>query len=129
MKFTIRGKEYDIEAGASKATLQTLYVMRTKYGIGVKALAEMGQKFSTYKNPMEILDDPEAFNAFRAMIWLARTHAGDKVTIEEACDFSLDEMIFEVPDAEPEAAAVDPKATTDSEADESKPQAEPEPST
>ena len=129
MKFTIRGKEYDIEAGASKATLQTLYVMRTKYGIGVKALAEMGQKFKTFKNPMEILDDPEAFNAFRAMIWLARTHAGDKVTIEEACDFSLDEMIFEEPEPEPEEAAVDPKATADSEAGDAPVAAEAEPST
>lgn len=128
MKFTIRGKEYDVEAGASKATLQTLYVMRTKYGIGVKALAEMGKKFATYANPMEILDDPEAFNAFRAMIWLARTHAGEKITMEEACDFALDEMIFEVPDPEPEAAAADPKATADSEVAVSQAEAE-EPST
>jgi hypothetical protein len=115
MKFTIKGKEYDVEAGASKATLQTLYVMRTKYGIGVKALAEMGQKFATFKNPLEILDDPDAFNAFRAMIWLARIHAGEKVTIEEACDFALDEMIFETAEPEAEAAAVDPKATADSD--------------
>lgn len=123
MKFTIQGKEYDVEAGASKATLQTLYVMRTKYGIGVKALAEMGQKFATFANPLDILDDPEAFNAFRAMIWLARTHAGEKVTMEEACDFPLDEMVFQVEDEEI-AAAADPKAPTASDpADDPEPPA------
>jgi hypothetical protein len=109
MKFTIEGREYDVEAGASKATLQTLYVMKTKYGIGVKQLVEMSRKFKTFKNPLDILDDPDAFNAFRAMIWLARVHAGEKITMDEACDFPLDQMVFTSPDDEAEDEA-DPKA-------------------
>lgn len=107
MKFFIGDNEYDVEAGASKATLQTLYVMKTKYGIGVKQLAVMGRKFKEFENPLDILDDPEAFNAFRAMIWLARIHAGEKVTMEEACDFPLDTMRFAVPEEE---EVPDPKA-------------------
>lgn len=113
MKFTINGVEYDVEAGASKATLQTLYVMKTKYGIGVKQLVEMSRKFKTFENPLDILDDPDAFNAFRAMIWLARTHAGEKLTLDEACDFPLDQMVFTTPDADPEEA--DPKAVAASD--------------
>lgn len=109
MKFTIEGREYDVEAGASKATLQTLYVMKTKYGIGVKQLVEMSRKFKTFKNPLDILDDPDAFNAFRAMIWLARVHAGEKITMDEACDFPLDQMVFTSPDDEAEEES-DPKA-------------------
>lgn len=109
MKFTINGIEYDVEAGASKATLQTLYVMKTKYGIGVKQLVEMSRKFKTFENPLDILDDPDAFNAFRAMIWLARTHAGEKLTLDEACDFPLDQMVFTTPDDD-EAEEADPKA-------------------
>lgn len=116
MKFTIGEKEYDAEEGASKATLQSLYVMKTKYGIGVKSLVEMSRKFKEFANPLDILDDPDAFNAFRAIIWLARIHAGEKLTMEEACDFALDDMKFEVPD-DPEADA-DPKAEPASEADD-----------
>lgn len=116
MKFTINGVEYDVEAGASKATLQTLYVMKTKYGIGVKQLVSMSRKFKEFENPLDILDDPEAFNAFRAMIWLARTHAGEKLTLDEACDFPLDQMVFSTPDVEDEDA--DPKATADSAPDD-----------
>jgi hypothetical protein len=108
MKFTISGKEYDAEAGAAKATLQNLYVMRTKYGIGLKSLVEMSKKFKEFESPLDILDDPDAFNAFRALIWLARIHAGEKVTFEEACDFALDDMQFQT--AEPEEEAPDPKA-------------------
>ena len=113
MKFTIGGKEYDAEAGAAKATLQTLYVMRTKYGVGLKSLVEMSKKFKEFDSPLDILDDPDAFNAFRAMIWLARVHAGEKVTFEEACDFALDDMVF-LTDDEPEEEAADPKAQPDS---------------
>jgi hypothetical protein len=128
MKFTIEGREYDVEAGASKATLQTLYVMKTKYGIGVKQLVEMSRKFKTFKNPLDILDDPDAFNAFRAMIWLARVHAGEKLTMDEACDFPLDQLVFTAPD-EPEAEA-DPKAEADSApADEVPPETETLPTT
>jgi hypothetical protein len=119
MKFTINGVEYDVEAGASKATLQTLYVMKTKYGIGVKQLVEMSRKFKEFENPLDILDDPDAFNAFRAMIWLARVHAGEKLTLDEACDFPLDQMVFTTPD-EPEAES-DPKATADSAPDDEDP--------
>lgn len=115
MKFRIGDKHYDVEQGAAKATLQTLYVMKTKYGIGMKQLAEVSKKFKTYKNPMDLLDDPEAFNAFRAMIWLARTHAGEKLTFEEACDFPLDEMTFETDEPETEDPKVAPGSVPDDE--------------
>lgn len=108
MKFRIGEKHYDVEQGAAKATLQTLYVMKTKYGVGIKDLAEVSKKFKKFKNPIDILDDPEAFNAFRAMIWLARVHAGENLTFEEACSFPLDELVFE--DEAAEESEPDPKA-------------------
>lgn len=112
MKFRIKGKEYDAEAGLKKATLLTLFELKSRHGIGMKQLAATAKKFEEITDPMELLDNTESFQLFLVVIWLARKYAGEKLTLEEANDdFSIDELALIVDDEEaPEAAGPDPKA-------------------
>ena len=113
MQFRIKGKLYDAEAGLRKVTLLTLFELKSRHGIGMKQLAATAKKFEAITDPMELLEDEEAFKLFLVVIWLARKHAGENMTLEEANnDFSLDEMALIVPDDE--AVAPAPKAPTDS---------------
>lgn len=113
MKFVIRGKEYDVIAGLEKATLQTLYVLKVKQGIGMKSLMEQAQKMEKIKDPLDLLEDENTFQVLMAVIWLARKHAGENITFEEANEFGISELqvVNEDDDPEPEALAEpDPKA-------------------
>lgn len=93
MKFKIGDKDYDAGEALQKVTLATLYELKVRTGIGVKSMAAMAQKISEYENPMDLLEDKEAFQAFRVVIWLARKHAGEhNLTLDQATDFPLDSM-------------------------------------
>lgn len=115
MKFMIGDKEYDAEAGVSKVTLATLYDLKLRHGIGMKALVEMTEKFGTFTDPMDLLEDKNAFQAFRVVIWLARKHAGEKnLSLDDATDFPLDSLLLMVDEEE---EVPDPKAPEDSAPD------------
>lgn len=112
MKFRIGDKEYDAELGLRKASLLTLFELKSKHGIGLKSLAATAKKFEQIADPMDLLEDEESFQLFLVVIWLARKYAGEKLTLEEAnSDFALDELVLVVEDEpEAEAAGPDPKA-------------------
>jgi hypothetical protein len=117
MKFVIRGKEYDVVAGLEKATLQTLYVLKVRQGIGMKSLMEQAKKMEKIKDPLDLLEDENTFQVLMAVIWLARKHAGENLTFEEANEFGISELeVVDEDDDEPEvlAAEADPKASPDS---------------
>lgn len=123
MKFKIGDKDYDAGEALEKVSLSTLYELKVRTGIGVKTMAAMAQKISEYKDPMDLLEDKEAFQAFRVVIWLARKHAGEhNLSLDQATDFPLDSMLLYTDEDEALAkleaeAEVDPKA--DSAADAS----------
>lgn len=102
MKLVISGKKYDLEESLQKVTLQNLYVLKVQHGVGMKQILEAFQKFEANQDPMEFLDDVEGLLAFQAMIWLVRRHAGEHLSLEEANDVPLDELLFEE-DVESEA--------------------------
>lgn len=113
MKFRINGKEYDAGAGLEKATLQTLYVLKVKHGIGLKSLAEAAKRLEKISDPMEIMEDTEGLQAFMVIIWLARKHAGEIISLEDANDdFGIADLEM-VDDDEPEVGD-SPKALTGS---------------
>jgi hypothetical protein len=114
MKFRINGKEYDAGAGVEKATLQTLYVLKVKHGIGMRSLADAALRLEKITDPMEILEDPEGLQAFMVIVWLARKQAGEFLTLEEANDdFGIADLEL-VEDDEPEVGSESPKAVTGS---------------
>lgn len=109
MKFLIGDKQYDAEEGLSKVSLATLYELKVKTGIGMKTLAGMAQKLGTYTDPMDLLEDKDSFRALMIVIWLARRHAGEHLSLEESSSFPLDEFRL-VDEERPEEAEPDPKA-------------------
>jgi len=114
MKFSIHGKVYDAEAGLQKVSLQTLFELKTEHNLGMKSLAAQAEKFQNVTDPMDILEDAASFKVFLVVIWLARKHAGENLTLEEAnSDFGIADLQFVIPEDVPES----PKAPADSAAD------------
>jgi hypothetical protein len=93
VKLLVNGKQYDVEAGMAQADLYSLYELKARYGIGMKSLLEAGTSMEGL-DPMDLLEDEKLFQAFLAMIWLARRHAGEKLTLEEANAIPLHELQF-----------------------------------
>lgn len=116
MKFLIEGREYDLKNGIAKATLYTLFELKSRYGIGMKSLVGSAKKMESLTDPMELLEDEASFKVFMALIWLARRYAGEKLTLEEANNVSLDD--FTVEPEEGDEVPEDPKAVMDSDPEE-----------
>lgn len=92
MKFVIQGKQYDVVKGLENATLQTLYVLKVKQGIGMKSLMQQANKMAQIKDPIDLLEDAETFQVLMAVIWLARKGAGENISFEEANEFGIGEL-------------------------------------
>lgn len=100
MKFRIADKEYNARDAVEQISLQTLVDLKRSSGIGIKSLVESTKKFGQYKDPLDLLDNLESLDAFRVLIWLARRHAGEKLTLEQANSFPLNEFALIVDDDE-----------------------------
>lgn len=118
MKLEIDGKHYDLEAGMSQADLHTLFELKSKYGIGMKSMLKAAERMKGL-DPMDLLEDVELFQTFLAMIWLARRHAGEKLTLEEGTSIPLTKLKF-IPE-EGDEVADPPQALTDSDQGEERP--------
>jgi hypothetical protein len=112
MRFQIGDTVYDAGEALNKVSLSTLYELKVRTGYGVKSLAAAAQKVSQFANdPLQLLEDKEAFQAFRIIIWLSRKHAGENnLSLDQATDFPIDSlMLLGAPEDEAAAADVDPK--------------------
>ncbi|WP_104116969.1 hypothetical protein [Arthrobacter sp. B1805] len=112
MKLIISGKKYELDESMQKASLNDLYVLKVRSGMGIKSLKDNLIKMQTYEDPLDFLDEADNLMALQAMIWLCRRFAGENLTIEQANSCPLNEIGFESDEPEPEAeAAPDPKVT------------------
>jgi hypothetical protein len=120
----IQGKEFDVVETLSKPSLNDLFYLKVKtkseefpLGVSLKTLAAGLERMASFTNPMDFIDDAESLLSLRALIFLARRHAGERVTLDSANDVPLDEFSF-VPEDGDEAlfgASPDPQpALTDS---------------
>lgn len=129
-KLKISGVVYDMETAIPKTSLQTLLIMKRDYGYTMPMIVKLSSKLEALTDPMAVLEDEEMLQGFLIIIWLARRHAGEDVTLEESSNaVILDEIELVDPDPEPEAAAPDPKEQTGSEAGEKLPPLPPGPPT
>lgn len=130
-KLKISGVVYDMETAIPKTSLQTLLIMKRDYGYTMPMIVKLSSKLEKLTDPMAVLEDEEMLQGFLIIIWLARRHAGEDVTLEESSNaVILDEIeMVEDDEAEPEAAAADPKEQTGSEAGASVPPLPPGPPT
>jgi hypothetical protein len=111
VKLEIDGKQYDLEAGMARADLYTLFELKSKYGIGMQSMLKAAERMKGL-DPMAMLEDVELFQTFLAMIWLARRHAGERLTLEESTSIPLTEL--RVVDEEGAEVADPPQALTGS---------------
>jgi hypothetical protein len=96
MKIKIQGKEYPM-ASIGKATLFDVMEIKKATGMTIGEVEEHLTAMSTDSSEgtgAEMLSNPEALIALGALIWLTRRRAGEHLTLEQACDFPLDEMEF-----------------------------------
>lgn len=113
-KLKIGGKVYDLAEAIPKTSLHTLLIMKRDYGWTMPKLAVLANRLDKLTDHMAVLEDEELLEGFLVIIWLARRHAGEKVTLEESSnEVRLDEleMVDDDPKPEPEP---DPKDRTDS---------------
>lgn len=106
MKLIVGDKKYPLEESLQKASLNDLYVLKVRSGMGIKSLKDNLERMQTYEDPLDFLDDADNIMALQAMIWLCRRRSGENLTIEEANACPLNEIGFEA-DEEP-AAVTDP---------------------
>jgi hypothetical protein len=95
--------EYDIEETLKNASLNDLFYLKSKtrsedfpLGVSMKSLGEGMQKWGKFKKPSDILDDLEALMNLRSLVFLCRRHAGEKLTLDEANEFPIEDFKFDV---------------------------------
>lgn len=115
-KLRISGVVYDMETAIPKTSLQTLLVMKRDYGYTMPMIVKLSSKLEKLTDPMAVLEDEELLQGFLVIIWLARRHNGEDVTLEESSNNVILDELELVDDGEPEQAP-DPKEQTGSAAD------------
>lgn len=129
-KLKVSGTVYDLETAIPKTSLQTLLVMKRDYGYTMPMIVRLSTKLDKLTDPMAVLEDEELLQGFLIIIWLARRHAGEDVTLEDSSNRVILDEIELVPDEEePEPVTADPKEQTGSEAGDGRPPLPPGPPT
>jgi len=106
MKIRISGSDYD-PALLSKLSLFDLLELKKQTGLTVDDLqdnlAAAGE--GDDDGGKSLLASEAGLLSVGALIWLARRKAGERLTLEEACDFPLEELSFVEEPGDVEAAA------------------------
>lgn len=87
MKVRIGERSYDL-AGLDHAHLSDLIALKRETGLGVVAIQEGLAGLGS-----DVLTD-DGLVALGALVWLTRRRAGERLTLEQACDFPLDDLEF-----------------------------------
>lgn len=103
MKIVIKNiGEYDVQETLENTSLNDLYYLKVKTkneefpkGVSMKTLGESLERFAEL-NEEEILEDAEALMTLRCLIFLCRRHGGEKVTLDGANTFPLQDFAFDV---------------------------------
>ncbi|MEA5454471.1 hypothetical protein SPF06_07035 [Sinomonas sp. JGH33] len=133
MKFRLRDREYDLQAALERPTLLLLREMKIRTGYGMKAIRDMAPRFQKTMGAaegltdeqkeelfIEAMDDPDFLGVFIAMIWLARRHAGEQLSFDEAASFEFDELEMVADEQDPKEEVPEP-APVDVEAAAARP--------
>lgn len=111
MKIIIQGREYTAVADDS-ITLADLVVLKAQTGLSRADLFDLFEQVQGLSEAQMQRSD-EALLIAGVSVWLARRHAGEQLTLEEACDVPMGQVEFvrEPGDPEPSAPAGRPDPT------------------
>lgn len=99
--------EYDLTEVLNESSLTFIRRMNRQCGIGPKTLGQRLIAIAALADPTDMSEDADLMDAFCALVWAARTHAGENLTLEQANDVRLSEVAF-ISDDEPEDDEPDP---------------------
>lgn len=103
MKVIIEGRTYDGVLG-DDITLADLMAIKTATGMTRADLMDLIERVSQLSEVEQQRSD-EALIAAGISVWLARRHAGELLTLEEACAVKMSQVEFVREPGDPEPAA------------------------
>ena len=95
MRFRIKGREYEADDALTRPRLNDLIAIHKATGMDAE---EVMASLSSIR--LDALMSSSNLLALGVMVWLARRRAGENLTLEQACDFDLQDE-FEVIQDEP----------------------------
>lgn len=113
MTYLVIGEtKYPLDEAMARPTLNDLVALKVQTGMGMKSLKAGIDRFDALGGDIEaISEDVAVLDTIRALVWLVRRVAGERLTFDEANDFPLDELSFEgveeAPDEDPTTAPTD----------------------
>lgn len=96
MKVAIKGVAYELVAPVS-ANMIDLLALKKATGLGIDEMQTAGaelSKASAADGIIAALGDEKNLLTFTATLWLSRRKAGEQVTWDEGCRFSLEDLEF-----------------------------------
>lgn len=99
MKIVISGREYRA-ISSDEATLADLLALKSATGLSQRDLRALGEIAEG--------DDDNAILLTGILVWFARRRAGERLTLEEACDVPLAEIEFVEEPGDEKPASPDP---------------------
>lgn len=97
MKLKIQGTEYSVD-GLSRIGLFDILELKRQTGMTVDELQDRltvvvsDADGDADQTAAGLLGDESGILALAALIWLTRRKAGESLTLEQACDFPLEEL-------------------------------------
>lgn len=110
MKLVIKGTAYPVKDAFSVPSLNKIREILSVTGLGPASIYERFAEYVT-KPAREITENLEYLDGFRAFVWLARTAAGERVTLEEANDFDWSDWNWQLDEDEVTDEEVEPDPT------------------
>ncbi len=111
MKFVIAGRDYDV-ASLGKVSLFDLLELKKSTGIDLDTMQQRLTEFDDrekFPRPEMVMGSADHLLALGALVWLVRRRNGELLTLEQACDFPLDELEVVLDEDDVVEAAPDPQ--------------------
>jgi hypothetical protein len=101
MLIQIGEQKYSITDGLAHPTLNDIFYLKVKTrseefpeGVSIPRLSQMLEVLQKAETGADIMDSVDGMMGLRAVIFLARRHAGEHISVEEANDVALADLHF-----------------------------------
>lgn len=107
MKLVIKGTPYDVNDAFKVPTINDMLRIVKVTGLSLADISTRFVEMAEAGDNAQVAGSTRLMEGFRAFVWLVRTAAGEKVTLDEANDFTWSDWHFDV-EAEEAQAEPDP---------------------
>jgi hypothetical protein len=107
VKLVIKGTPYDVNDAFKVPTINDMLRIVKVTGLSLADISTRFVEMAEAGDNAQVAGSTRLMEGFRAFVWLVRTAAGEKVTLDEANDFTWSDWHFDV-EAEEAQAEPDP---------------------